>query len=133
MVDELLTAIAALAALLLIAWTRYLQHKETLRMLERGAESRDVVEFTRSTQLRRGLLSGIVLLALGAGLGAGLALANEGAVVEPAAAAALTGLAVFLFALGTGIVFLHILWMRQTRVPAATEAPRPAEPPEPEQ
>ena len=117
----------------LVAWTRYLQHKETLRMLERGVESRDVLEFNKSNRLRRGLLSGIALVALGAGLGAGLSLADETAVVEPAAAAALIGLSVFLFALGIGTVFLHLLWMRQARVPAAGEADRPDEPTEPEQ
>lgn len=102
----------------LIAWTRYLQHKETLRMLDSGPEAHDLLEFMRSTRLRRGLILGIALLALGAGLGAGMAAADEAAVIGPAPAAAFMGLSVFLFALGCGTVVLHILWMRQARVAA---------------
>jgi hypothetical protein len=115
-----------------VAWARYLQHKETLRMLERGLESRDVLELSNTMRLRKGLILGIGLLALGAGLGAGLSLATDAGVIQPAAAAALTGLAVFLFALGSGTVFLHILWMRQASVVARGKADQPSEPAEPE-
>ncbi len=116
-----------------VAWTRYLQHKETLRMLERGVESRDVLELSKTMRLRKGLILGIGLLALGAGLGAGLSLAMDAEVVRPAAAAALTGLAVFLFALGTGTVFLHILWMRQASLVAASKPDQLDQPGEPKQ
>lgn len=102
----------------LVAWARYLQHKETLRMLDSGPEAHDVLEFTKSMRLRKGLILGIGLLALGAGLGAGMSAADEAGVVDPAIAAALLGLSVFLFALGFGTVLLHIVWMRQARVAA---------------
>jgi len=102
----------------LVAWTRYLQYKETLRMLDSGPEAHALLEFMKSTRLRRGLILGIALLALGAGLGAGMSAADEAGVVDPAAAAALLGLSVFLFALGCGTVVLHIVWMRQARVAA---------------
>jgi hypothetical protein len=115
----------------LVAWTRYLQHKETLRMLESGPEAHDLIEFSRSMRLRRGLILGIALLALGAGLGAGLSAADEAGVVDPAAAAALLGLSVFLFALGCGTVLLHILWMRQARVAAPPRNNQPDQPEEP--
>jgi len=117
--------------LALVAWARYLQHKETLRMLESGPQARDLIEFTRSTRLRRGLALGIGLLALGAGLGAGLSAADEAGVVGPAAAAALIGLSVFLFALGCGTVLLHVLWMRQARVAAPRGKDGPQSPSEP--
>jgi len=117
--------------LALAAWVRYLQHKETLRMLDRGSEAHDVLEFTKSMRLRKGLILGIGLLALGAGLGAGMSAADEAGVVDPAAAAALLGLSVFLFALGCGTVLLHILWMRQARVAAPRGDDQPDQPEEP--
>ena len=116
----------------LVAYSRYLRHKETLRMLESGPEAHDLLEFMTSTRLRRGLVSGIALLALGAGLGAGLSAAEEAGVVDPAGAAALIGLSVFLFALGCGTVVLHILWMRQARVAAPRGNDQPDQPEEPE-
>ena len=118
-------------AFALFAWSRYLQHKETLRVLDSGPEARDLLEFMRSSRLRRGLLFGIALLALGAGLGAGMSAADEAGVVDPTAAATLIGLSVFLFALGCGTVLLHILWMRQARAPAPRGNDRPDTPEEP--
>jgi len=115
----------------LIAWTRYLQYKETLRMLERGPEAHDLLEFTKSMRLRKGLFLGIGLLALGAGLGAGMSAADEAGIVNPAATAAFLGLSVFLFALGFGTVVLHILWMRQARAPAPRGNDQPSKPEEP--
>jgi hypothetical protein len=110
--------VALLLVFALIAWTRYLQYKETLRMLDSGPAAHDLLEFMRSTRLRRGLILGIALVALGAALGAGMSAADEAGIVAPAPAAALLGLSVFLFALGFGTVLLHIVWMRQARVPA---------------
>ena len=115
----------------LIAWTRYLQYKETLRMVELGAQAHDLLELSRSTRLRKGLIFGIGLLALGAGLGAGMSAADEAGVMGPAPAAALIGLSVFLFALGCGTVLLHILWMRQARVAAPRGNDQPDQPEEP--
>jgi hypothetical protein len=115
----------------LAAWTRYLQYRETLRMLDSGPEAHDLIELMKSARLRRGLILGIVLLALGAGLGAGMSAADEAGIVTPAATAAFLGLSVFLFALGFGIVLLHILWMRQARAPAPRGNDRPEKPEEP--
>jgi hypothetical protein len=118
-------------AFALFAWIRYLQHKETLRVLDSGPEAHDLLEFMRSSRLRRGLLFGIALLALGAALGAGMSAADEAGIVAPAAAAAFLGLSVFLFALGFGTVLLHVLWMRQARAPAPRGNGRPDQPEEP--
>ncbi len=123
--------VALLLVFALIAWTRYLQYKETLRMLDSGPEARDLIEFMKSTRLRRGLILGIALVALGAALGAGMSAAHEAGVVDPAAAAALLGLSVFLFALGFGTVVLHIVWMRQARVTASRGNDQPDQPEEP--
>jgi hypothetical protein len=127
----LLAFFVLLLVFALIAWTRYLQYKETLRMLDSGPAAHDLLEFMKSTRLRRGLILGIALLALGAALGAGMSAADEAGVVAPAAAAAFLGLSVFLFALGCGIVLLHILWMRQARVAAQPRNDRPDQPEEP--
>ena len=115
----------------LVAWVRYLQHKETLRMLDSGPEAHDLIELMKSTRLRRGLILGIALLALGAGLGAGMSAASDARVVGPAPVAAFLGLSVFLFALGCGTVLLHILWMRQARVAAPRGSNQPDQPEEP--
>ena len=115
----------------LIAWTRYLQYKETLRMLDSGPAAHDLLEFMGSTRLRRGLILGIALVALGAALGAGMSAADEAGIVNPAATAALLGLSVFLFALGCGTVVLHIVWMWQARVAAPRGNDRPDQPEEP--
>lgn len=117
----------------LVAWTRYLQHKETLQMLERGVELRKMFQSSQSQRLRKGLLVAVALLAMGAGLGAGLAIVREERLLTPEVAAPFVGLAVFFFALGAGTLLLHILWMRQASVPAASEDEQPHEPAEPEQ
>jgi len=116
----------------LIAWSRYLQYKETLRMLDSGPAAHHLLEFMKSTRLRRGLILGIALLALGAGLGAGMSGAEEAGAIGPAPAAAFIGLSVFLFALGCGTVVLHIVWMRQARVTAPRGNDRPDQPEEPQ-
>ncbi len=123
--------VALLLVLALIAWSRYLQYKETLRMLDSGPEARDLLEFMRSSRLRRGLLLGVVLLALGAALGAGMSAADTAGIVSPAATAAFLGLSVFLFALGSGTLLLHIIWMRQARPPTPRGNDRPDTPEEP--
>jgi len=123
--------VAMLLVFALIAWTRYLQYKETLRMLDSGPEAHALLEFMKSTRLRRGLILGIALLALGAGLGAGMSAASDARVVGPAPVAAFLGLSVFLFALGCGTVVLHIVWMRQARVAAPRGNDRPDQPEEP--
>lgn len=122
-----------LLVLALIAWTRYLQHKETLRMLERGAELRKMFQTSQTQRLRKGVLLAVGLLATGAGLGAGLAILREERLLAPEVAAPFVGLAVFFFALGAGTLLLHILWMRQASVAAAREDEQPHEPAEPEQ
>ena len=123
--------VALLLVFALIAWTRYLQYKETLRMLDSGPEAHDLLEFMKSTRLRRGLILGWALVALGAALGAGISAADEAGVIGPASAAAFLGLSVFLFALGFGIVVLHIVWMWQARVAAPRGNDRPDKPEEP--
>jgi hypothetical protein len=122
-----------LLVLALIAWTRYLQHKETLRMLERGAELRKMFQTSQTQQLRKGVLLAVGLLAMGAGLGAGLAILREERLLTPEVAAPFVGLAVFFFALGAGTLLLHILWMWQASVAAAREDEQPHEPAEPDQ
>ena len=115
----------------LIAWARYLQYRETLRMLDSGPAAHDLIEFMKSMRLRRGLILGIALFALGAALGASVSVAEESGVIAPSATVALTGLSVFLFALGCGIVLLHIVWMCQARGAARRGNDQPHKPEEP--
>jgi hypothetical protein len=119
-----------LLVLALVAWTRYLQHKETIETLKRQAEPNHVVRDRQILRLRKGLLLAVGLLAMGAGLGAGLGIVREEKLLTPEVAAPFVGLAVFFFALGAGTLLLHLLWMRQASVAAASEDEQPEEPPE---
>lgn len=52
-----------------LAWVRYLRHKETLRMIEAGGESKTaVLEARERRQARKGWLVGAILLVLGLAL-----------------------------------------------------------------
>jgi hypothetical protein len=122
-----------LLVIVLVAWTRYLQHKETIETLKRQAEPDRVVWDRQIVRLRKGLLLAVGLLAMGAGLGAGLAVVMGEGLLTPEVTAPFVGLAVFFFALGAGTLLLHILWMRQASVAPAAEDEQPEEPAEPEQ
>ncbi len=116
----------------LLAWNRYLRHKETMLMLER--QSNGLLQSRQRQFFWTGVDMGVVLMALGAALGAGVAAANATGVMSPSLSPLLIGLAVFLFALGAGILLTHALWSRQDRRPAARggeRLERPDELPEP--
>jgi len=59
------SAAVLIGALAVAAWSRYLYHKQTMALVERGGDFQTFVEMRERRQVRLGMLFGATLLAIG--------------------------------------------------------------------
>lgn len=111
--DGFATAVLLVVIFAWLAWSRYLQHKELMRMQERGGEWQALVADRDRWRIRGGIIAGSIVLLLGAGvLGAGLVVVQAGDRTGGGILATLGGAVA-----GVGLVVLvaHIIWGRTQR------------------
>jgi hypothetical protein len=102
----------------LLAWGRYLHHKETMKSLEVGGDaprhleslSHARMEAQERRRLRSGMMAGVVVTALGLGVLSNLLLRPQ--MMDPDTRALVVGLVVFLLITGVANFVAHVVWSR---------------------
>jgi len=102
----------------LLAWVRYLHHKETMRTLESGGDaprrleslSQARMEAQERRRLRSGMMAGVVVTALGLGVLSNVLLRPQ--MMDPDTRALVVGLVVFLLITGVANFVAHVVWSR---------------------
>jgi hypothetical protein len=128
-------AIAAVLSLMLLvallAWVRYLHHKETMKTLESGGDasqrleslSQARMEARERWRLRSGIMAGILVTAVGIGVLFDVLLRLPGASpgnrqMNPETQALMVGLAVFLLITGAANFVAHAIWSQRSAATA---------------
>jgi hypothetical protein len=141
-IAEVSAAVLSLALVVgLLAWVRYLHHKETMKTLDAGGDgprrleslSQARMEAQERERLRFGMMLGVLVTALGIGVLSNVLLRLPGTSpqyqpMDPGTQASMVGLAVFLLIAGLANSIAHLIWSRRHAAAAgAAESPRDRE------
>jgi len=103
----------------LLAWNRWLSHKETMRLAELGGGSRETLGLRERWRARHGVLWAVRVLAIGVALAVALVIADNWdtylgrRVIGGKEMLLLTGAAVFLLLVGAVTLIAYGIWSRR--------------------
>jgi hypothetical protein len=127
-VEALAVVLVVMFVVALVAWMRYLHHKETMKTLESGGDAVGRLESAKQARMeeeerwrvRNGMMTGVVIAALGlATLGASLSLGScststsQVSELDYATLSLVLGVGAFLLLVGLASFVANLIWSRQ--------------------